>query len=604
MNPPPNAPSIAPGILRRFARCASVTGVVASAVGGLAIVGWLLDVAALKSVLPGLGTMKFNTALCALLAGAALWCLRDETAATTRRRIGLAAGLVVAGIATLTLAEYLGGWNLGIDEWAIADLDTDPSVAAPGRMSIATALAFLVFGSALLLLDFEIGRRWHPAPYLALVGLLIGLIAFQGYIFGVQSLYRFFIFSSVALHTAVLFLLLGFGLLCARPNSSFMGTVASGRLGGFVARQALPWIVGLPVLIAWVRLQGENAGYYDTRIGLAIFASSNIVILGSVVWITARRLNHLHDELVARNAENLRYAAMVESSVDPIVGKDLHGVITSWNASAERMFGYSATEMIGQPLLRLIPLDRQHEEADILSRVGRGERIEHFETIRQCKDGSQIEISASISPIKDANGTIIGATKVARDVTALKQSEKALTDLKAALDQHAIVAITDARGRITSVNDKFCAISRYAREELIGQDHRLINSGLHSKAFFRDLWETIGSGRLWQGEIRNQAKDGSHYWLDTTIVPFLDAAGKPVQFIAIRNDVTMRRDNQAALEETHAVLRKRTEELETFNRTMLNREERVVEMKEEINTLCVELNRSPKYPPVWKEKPF
>jgi PAS domain S-box-containing protein len=263
-------------------------------------------------------------------------------------------------------------------------------------------------------------------------------------------------------------------------------------------------------------------------------------------------------------------SAIINSANFSSIATDAKGVIQIFNVGAERMLGYEAAEVMN----KITPADISDPQeliarAEALSselatqitpgfealvfKASRGiEDIYELTYIR--KDGTRFPAVVSVTALRDAQGAIIGYLLIGSDNTARKLAEEALaksaaelTAMQTAVSEAAIVAITDVTGKIEQVNDNFVRISKYSREELIGQDHRLLNSGLHPKEFIRELWGNIARGKVWRNEIRNRAKDGSLYWVDTTITPIRDERDKVIKYMAVRFEVTARKLAEEAL---------------------------------------------------------
>jgi len=264
-----------------------------------------------------------------------------------------------------------------------------------------------------------------------------------------------------------------------------------------------------------------------------------------------KRLLPTIEEFISGNPENNRaqasdlLAAIVDSSDDAIVSKNLDGIITSWNKSAERIFGYSASEAIGKNITLIIPLDRRSEETDIINRLRRGERVDHFQTVRRRKDGTMLDVSLSISPVRDASGKIIGASKVARDITAQKRSEQALRESEERF--RAIVETTPecvklvARdGTLLHMNSSglrtICAMSG---DQAIGSSVYDLIAPEHREQF-RAFNESVCAGNRGSLEFDIIGLTGQRRHMESHSAPLRNPDGSISQ-LAVARDVTERK---------------------------------------------------------------
>ncbi|XXX80901.1 PAS domain S-box protein [Sorangium sp. So ce134] len=390
------------------------------------MLGWSIQSTRLISIADDLPSMVPNTAAALVLAGVSLWALGGRgPRAPLRRLLGhaCAAGVVAFGLAAL--AQYVFGWDLGLDRLLFPARVGFPS-KFPGRPPPNTAICCVLIGAALLSLPVETRRACRLSQGAALSAAALALTALTGYVFGVGYFYGLpplFPFTGMALHASIAFLALCVGLLVARPGCGAFAVLMASGPGGSLLRRFLPYIILVPLAIGRIFLIGAELGAYPLEASLSLASALTTLLLGTLLWISAARMNLLDE--ARRLAEQARafLATVAQSSDDAVIGCALDGTILSWNPGAERLYGYSAGEVIGKKLPILCPPERAGEAEALFARLRRGERVERFESVSRTKDGRYIDIEVTVSSIADAAGRATGVSTICRDIGRRKAME-------------------------------------------------------------------------------------------------------------------------------------------------------------------------------------
>jgi PAS domain S-box-containing protein len=638
------------------------------AVGFLVLVGWLFDISALKSILPRLATMQANTALAFVLSGISLWLVSAKRENEWIDLIAKVCAVLTILIGLLTLCEYVFSRDLGIDQLLFQDTLT-PDNAYPGRMSPVTALNFSILGFALFLLDRH-QYRW-PVEVFSITALLISVLVLMGYVYGIVSLYQFFPYASIAIHTTLAFSILSVGILFARPEQGLMKIFSSDNIGSIMVRRLVPAAFVLPFLLGWLLLTGQRMGLYDSTFRLVLYALSMVIAFTILIWWNASllqsaelvrqqtqaqlseskereaailytsldavitidhqgrilefnpaaqkifgydRIKVLGEEMseliippslraqhrrgLARylatgegpvlgkrieltgmradgtefpvelaitaiagseqpiftgfvrditehkrmEATRAQLSAIVESSDDAIIGKTLDGIITSWNESAEKVYGYVADEVVGRPISILIPPDLTNELPDILNRLRMGESINHYETVRVRKDGRRINVALTISPIRDSAGNIIGASTIARDITERKQAEE-----KIAYQAYLLESVNDAvigsdeNSIIRFWNQGAERMFGWKAEEVLGRSGREILRSEFINTDRETVLKMLAEQGRWKGEAIQYRRDGAQVIVEVSSITLRDANGMITGYVSVNRDIAERK---------------------------------------------------------------
>ncbi|GAA4430556.1 hypothetical protein GCM10023188_17310 [Pontibacter saemangeumensis] len=454
---PDNLTAVKPLIKKRLISLSRVASVLVIVSGLLVLSGWLLEIERLKRVGADYVAMNPLTAICFILSGISLWLLKNPSKSDLR--VANTISLIVLFVCTLKFVSVIILWDFPLDRLLFPLQLREESHGLYNRMAPNTAFCFMLASLAALLIDVETSRKQRPAQYLSIIITLVALLSLYGYIYGVSYLIGVAAYIPMALHTALVFLVLAMGLLFARPDKGIMLLVFCEDTGEKLFSRLMA--LGLPLLVGWLKLQGEYAGYYSEEFGTAVFAlltyAVSMFLLGrnAVERHRARKERYRADLIFRENAQKLQ--SILDNTATPIYIKDTSGSFELVNAEFERIFHVTAEEVRGKSDMEIFPdeIAATIEEHD--REVLKLGETKSMEEVFQLDPAERTYLTVKF-PLRDTEGQINALCSIATDITERKKAEKQLLEseqkLKAILASLGEgVVVSDASGRFTYFND-------------------------------------------------------------------------------------------------------------------------------------------------------
>ncbi|MEH1914223.1 PAS domain S-box protein [Nostoc sp.] len=585
---------------------ARVASAIAVFVGSLVLVGWCLGIEVLKRGFPGSpATMKVNTAVCFVLSGVSLWLFLKAGEQGSREAEGQGSrgaggnnskfkiqnsklfthfptllisqvcAIAVTTIAALTLCQYLFGWNLGIDELVFRDSRPSLATLYPGRMGVNTAVNFILVSVALqILIHPKTHRSYWYAQIIALIATLISFQALMGYAYQVKVLYGLAPYTtSMALHTAVLFLLLSIGLLWARAEYGLMRVVTSDSYGGLLARRLLVAAIAVPFILGWVIVEGQRAGQYDPAFAISVFAIVLIVIFTILIWQSARVIESLsYQRDLAQEAlrtYEAKLGSFVDSNVIGILFGDVYGGIQQANDEFLRMIGYTREDLLTGKLnwSNITPPDYLYlDERGLAEAQGNtNATCTPYEKEYIRKDGSRIPVLVGYVLLGENREESVAFIL---DLSERKQAEAEQQKLVSVVENSSdFIGIATLEGQLLYINDAGQKLVGLASFDEVRQKAVLDYFMPKDKAYFQKyILPTVLSEGRWQGEFCfRHLQTGQPIPVDYNIFTVTDNnTGQPIALATVTRDITKQKQTQEQILQLNRDLQRRISELQTL----------------------------------------